>query len=58
MTQSKCGARTQSGRSCQNKAIIGSSRCAKHQGPWSAYGVAQRTKKEAEAKTRALRKRK
>lgn len=56
MTQPKCGAPTQSGSRCQNKAITGSSRCAKHQGPWSAYGVAQRKKKEAEAKMRKLRK--
>ncbi|MFG2757553.1 hypothetical protein [Streptomyces wuyuanensis] len=56
MTQSKCGAPTQSGRRCQNKAVVGSSRCAKHQGSWSAYGVAQRKKKEAEAKMRKLRK--
>ena len=56
MVQSKCGAPTQSGGRCQSKAIIGSSRCAKHQGPWSAYGVEQRKKKEAEAKMRKLRK--
>lgn len=56
MTQSKCGAPTQGGGRCRNKAITGSSRCSKHQGPWSAYGVAQRRKKEAEAKMKQLRK--
>lgn len=56
MTQPTCGAPTQGGTRCRNKAITGSSRCAKHQGPWSAYGVAQRKKKEAEAKMRKLRK--
>lgn len=56
MTQSKCGAPTQSGGRCQSKAIIGSSRCARHQGAWSAYGVEQRKKKEAEGKMRKLRK--
>lgn len=58
MTQSKCGAGKQSGGSCQNEAIIGSSRCAKHQGPWSAYGLAQRKKEETEVKMRKLRKKK
>ncbi|GAA4082426.1 MULTISPECIES: hypothetical protein [unclassified Streptomyces] len=56
MTQSKCGAPTQSGKRCQNKAVIGTSRCSKHQGPLSAYGVQQRKKKEAEAKMKKLRK--
>lgn len=56
MVQSKCGALTQSGTRCRNKAIINTSRCAKHQGPWSSYGVEQRKKKEAEAKMRKLRK--
>lgn len=56
MVQPKCSAPTQSGGRCQGKAITGSSRCSKHQGPWSAYGVEQRKKKEAEAKMRKLRK--
>lgn len=56
MVQPKCGAPTQSGGRCQNKAIMGTSRCSKHQGPWSPYGVEQRKKKEAEAKMKKLRK--
>ncbi|MFD3532520.1 hypothetical protein [Streptomyces sp. NPDC058664] len=56
MTQPKCGAPTQSGGRCRSRAINGSSRRAKHQKPWSAYGVEQRKKKEAEAKMRKLRK--
>lgn len=36
--------------------MIGTSRCAKHQGPWSAYGVAQRKETEAKAKKRKIRK--
>lgn len=39
-------------------SIMNSSRCQLHQGGWSGYGVAQRKKKEAEAKMRKLRKRK
>ncbi|WP_438314553.1 hypothetical protein ACSHWO_23455 [Streptomyces sp. HUAS TT3] len=58
MTQPRCGAVTQSGGRCRNKAIVGSGQCAKHQGAWTAYGAAQRKKKEAEDKMRRLRKRK
>ncbi|MFF0403383.1 hypothetical protein [[Kitasatospora] papulosa] len=36
--------------------MIGTSRCAKHQGTWSAYGVAQHKEKEAKAKKRKIRK--
>ena len=56
MTQSICGAPTKSGKRCQNKAVIGTSRCVRHQGAWSAYGVQQRKKKEAEAKMKKIRK--
>ncbi len=55
-SQSKCGARTKSGTACRNLAVVGTSRCSKHQGPWSAYGVAQRKATEAEAKKRKIRK--
>lgn len=55
-TQSRCGARTLAGTACRNRAVIGTSRCAKHQGPWSSYGVAQRKEKEAKAKKRQIRK--
>ncbi|MCM2391338.1 hypothetical protein [Streptomyces albipurpureus] len=55
-SQSRCGARTKAGTSCRNLAVVGTSRCAKHQGPWSAYGVAQRKEKEAKAKKRKIRK--
>ncbi|MEW1800341.1 hypothetical protein ACIGO7_20755 [Streptomyces virginiae] len=58
MTQPLCGAATQDGRRCRNKAITGGGQCSKHQGAWTAYGVAQRKKKEAEAKMRKLRKKK
>ncbi len=56
MTQPMCGAPTKSGKRCQAKAVIGTSRCSKHQGSLSAYGVQQRKKKEAEAKMKKLRK--
>ncbi|QEV45493.1 hypothetical protein CP980_10780 [Streptomyces vinaceus] len=46
------------GRSCTKPAIMNSSRCQLHEGGWSSYGVAQRRKKQAEAKMRKLRKRK
>ncbi len=36
--------------------MAGTSRCSKHQGAWSPYGVEQRKKKEAEAKMKKLRK--
>lgn len=36
--------------------MIGTSRCAKHQGAWSAYGIAQRKEKEAKATKRTIRK--
>lgn len=55
--QSRCGARTQAGTACRSLAVVGTSRCAKHQGSWSAYGVAQRKEKEAKAKKRKIRKR-
>lgn len=55
-SQSKCGARTKAGTSCRSLAVIGTSRCAKHQGSWSSYGVAQRKEKEAKAKKRQIRK--
>ncbi len=55
-TQSKCGARTKTGRSCQRLAMKGSSRCDLHQGEWSAYAVAKR--KAAEAKKAGKRRRK
>ncbi|MYQ41626.1 hypothetical protein GTW61_25880 [Streptomyces sp. SID4921] len=55
-SQSRCGARTTTGTACRNLAVVGTSRCAKHQGPWSAYGVAQRKEKEAKAKKRKIRK--
>ncbi|WP_327735293.1 HGGxSTG domain-containing protein [Streptomyces nojiriensis] len=56
MTQPRCGAQTSKGRPCAKPAIMNSSRCQLHQGGWSSYGVAQRKKKEAEAKMRKLRK--
>ncbi|MFJ8856210.1 hypothetical protein [Streptomyces sp. NPDC102437] len=55
-SQSRCGARTKTGKACRGLAVIGTSRCAKHQGPWSAYAVAQRKEKEAKAKKRSIRK--
>lgn len=56
MAQPKCGAPTKAGGRCQKRAITGSSRCATHQGAWSAYGVAQRKQAEAKAKMKKLRK--
>lgn len=55
-SQSRCGARTQAGTACRNLAVINTSRCAKHQGSWSEYGVAQRKEKEAKEKKRKIRK--
>lgn len=52
----KCGARTKTGGRCQRQVVSGTSRCPVHQGPWSAYGVAQRKEKEAKAKNRKIRK--
>ncbi|GGV69158.1 MULTISPECIES: HGGxSTG domain-containing protein [Streptomyces] len=52
----KCGARTKTGKPCQRKVVTGTSRCPVHQGPWSAYGVAQRKEKEAKEKKRKIRK--
>ncbi|GAA3488554.1 hypothetical protein GCM10018987_26370 [Streptomyces cremeus] len=52
----KCGARTKAGGRCQRKVVTGTSRCPVHQGAWSAYGVAQRKEKEAQAKKRGIRK--
>jgi hypothetical protein len=54
--QPKCGAPTKTGGRCQRLAVVGTSRCAQHQGPWSAYGVAQRKEKEAQEKKRKIRK--
>lgn len=54
-SQSRCGARTKAGTACRNLAVVGTSRCAKHQGSWSAYGVAQRKEKEAKAKKSKIR---
>lgn len=51
----KCGARTLTGGRCQRQVVSGTSRCPVHQGPWSAYGVAQRKEKEAQAKKRKKR---
>ncbi|WPB94395.1 HGGxSTG domain-containing protein [Streptomyces malaysiensis] len=42
--QVTCGAKTKKGTRCQNKAMIGSSRCKKHQGKWSKPAV-KKTKK-------------
>ncbi|MGW6689193.1 HGGxSTG domain-containing protein [Streptomyces sp. NPDC054961] len=56
MTQPRCGAQTVKGRPCTKPAITNSSRCQLHQGGWSGYAVAQRKKKEAEARMRKLRK--
>lgn len=58
MTQPRCGAQTAKGSRCTKPAIMNSSRCQLHQGGSSSYGVAQRKKKEAEAKMRKLRKKK
>ncbi|MFI5545936.1 hypothetical protein ACIA6E_19435 [Streptomyces sp. NPDC051815] len=58
MTQPRCGAQTAKGKPCAKPAIVNSSRCQLRQGGWSSYGVAQRKKKEAEAKMRKLRKKK
>ncbi|MFE4056238.1 HGGxSTG domain-containing protein [Streptomyces sp. NPDC059096] len=55
-TQSKCGAPTKSGGSCQRKAMVGTSRCNLHQGAWSAYGVAKRKADEAKKKAKPRRK--
>ncbi|GGU04041.1 hypothetical protein GCM10010244_32360 [Streptomyces coeruleorubidus] len=52
----KCGAQTKTGGRCQRKVVTGTSRCPVHQGPWSAYGVAQRKEKEAKEKKRRIRK--
>ncbi|GAA2482556.1 hypothetical protein GCM10010393_11550 [Streptomyces gobitricini] len=52
----KCGARTKTGGRCQKPVVSNTSRCALHQGPWSAYGVAQRKEKEAKEKKRKVRK--
>ena len=46
----KCGAQTRTVRRCQRKVVTGTSRCPVHQGPWAAYGVAQRKEKEAKEK--------
>ncbi|MYV73682.1 hypothetical protein GT352_06950 [Streptomyces sp. SID1046] len=58
VTQPKCGAPTAKGGRCAKPAIMNSSRCQLHQGGWSSYGVAQRKKKDAEAKMKKLRKKK
>ncbi|MEU6862904.1 HGGxSTG domain-containing protein [Streptomyces sp. NPDC046876] len=58
VTQPRCGAQTAKGRPCSKPAIMNSSRCQLHQGSWSSYAVAQRKKKDAEAKMRKLRKKK
>ncbi|GAA3077656.1 hypothetical protein GCM10010448_69730 [Streptomyces glomeratus] len=50
-----CGATTKTGGSCQRKVVTGTFRCPVHQGPWSAYGVAQRKEKEAKEKKRKKR---
>ncbi|WP_181008985.1 hypothetical protein [Streptomyces sp. SM12] len=52
----KCGATTKAGGRCQRKVVTGTPRCPVHQGPLSAYGVAQRKEKEARARKRTLRK--
>jgi len=52
----KCGAPTEAGGRCQRRVVTGTSRCPVHQGPWSAYGVAQRKEKEAKEKKRKIRK--
>ncbi|MCC3653394.1 hypothetical protein LIX60_18380 [Streptomyces sp. S07_1.15] len=54
-TQSKCGARTKSGRSCQRLAMVGASRCDLHRGEWSPYTIEKR--KQGERKAKAARKR-
>ncbi|KJY30603.1 hypothetical protein VR44_20030 [Streptomyces katrae] len=58
VTQPKCGADTERGGRCRNKAILGSGQCAKHQGRWTRRGVAQAEAKEAKAKLRGLSKKK
>ncbi|MGW2508492.1 HGGxSTG domain-containing protein [Streptomyces scopuliridis] len=55
-TQSKCGAPTKSGGSCRRRAMVGTSRCELHQGPWSPYGVAKRKAEEAKKKLKQRRK--
>ncbi|MFE9534016.1 HGGxSTG domain-containing protein [Streptomyces sp. NPDC006691] len=52
----KCGAPTKAGGRCQRPVVTGTSRCAVHQGPWSAYGRAQQQEKEAKEKKRKIRK--
>jgi hypothetical protein len=42
----ECGAPTKAGRRCQRKVVASTSRCPVPQGPWSAYGVAQRKEKK------------
>ncbi|MDT3398387.1 HGGxSTG domain-containing protein [Streptomyces sp. B1866] len=42
----KCGARTRLGTRCRNPAMIGSSRCHLHQGPWAQKPPRKRKKRK------------
>jgi hypothetical protein len=55
-TQPRCGALTKAGSRCRKLAVKGTSRCAEHQGEWSAYEVAKR-RQAAPRKKAAKRKR-
>ncbi|MEU8480989.1 HGGxSTG domain-containing protein [Streptomyces hygroscopicus] len=43
--QVRCGATTKKGTRCQNKAMVGYSRCKKHQGAWSKPQVKKAKKR-------------
>ncbi|GHG35140.1 hypothetical protein GCM10018791_60610 [Streptomyces zaomyceticus] len=51
-SQSKCGAPTQKGTSCQRLAMVGASRCDRHRGDWSTYTIQKRKEAEREAKAK------
>lgn len=43
--QTRCGAMTTKKTRCRNKAMVGYSRCKKHQGEWSKPQVKQTKKR-------------
>ncbi|WP_431781786.1 HGGxSTG domain-containing protein [Streptomyces chumphonensis] len=40
--QSRCGAWTEKGTRCRNRAMVGASRCHLHRGAWSSYTIDKR----------------
>lgn len=58
MTQPRCGAAKKRGGRCKRPAILNSGQCYRHQGKWTARGVADRKEGEARAKKQELRKKK